>query len=302
MHKSLLPVSELPRLDDPLMVASLWGWNDATGPATEAMSYLLEEWGGTEIASVDPDRFYDLTVARPRRQRIGDEFTIRWPGTRFHTARPPGTERDVIFLEGREPSLRWNEYTAVVVDVMQAVGAHRLLAVGSRPDNVPHTRPTPLVLGDATDYFERLFDRPSQDGRYEGPTGIQTVLSIHLRSLGMDTARLTALVPAYINAGPNPSAALALVEHLDRALGASTRLQPVLDEIEAFGRQADEALPQLEDAEQVRDHVRQLEELYDATAARHEPQGGLPAADELVSGVEDLLREHREDEADDGAA
>src|SRR5687767_6989524 len=99
MHTSLLPVTDLPRLDDPVMIASLWGWNDATGSATEAMSYLREEWGGTEIATVNPDRFYDLTVARPRRQRIGDEFTIRWPGTRFHTARTPGTERDVIFLE-----------------------------------------------------------------------------------------------------------------------------------------------------------------------------------------------------------
>lgn len=302
MHTSLLLTTELPRLDDPLMIASLWGWSDATGSAREAMRYLREEWGATEIATVDPDRFYDLTVARPRWRRMGDASTIRWPGTRFHTARPPGTQRDVIFLAGREPNLRWNEYVAVVVDFMRAVGAHRLLVVGSRPDNVPHTRPAPVVLGDATDYFARLFDRPSQDSRYAGPTGIQTVLSIHLRRLGMDTARLTALVPGYMNAGPSPRAALALVEHLDRALGARTTVQPLLDGIEAFGRQADEALAQLKEAAQVREHVRQLEEQYDATAARQEPQDRLPAADELVSGVEDLLREHREHEANGGPA
>ena len=122
MHEGLrLSVRELNKLDDPIVVAAFWGWSDGTGTAMAAARYLRNEWGAMELASVDPDTFYDLTVARPVIRRRNGEATVRWPGTRFHVAHPTGSKHDVVFLVGREPSLRWQQYAELVADFITRI-------------------------------------------------------------------------------------------------------------------------------------------------------------------------------------
>src|SRR5436190_23969081 len=124
MHEALqLTRGDLPAMHDPILIAAFWGWSDGSGTAMGTARYLRDMWDASEIATVDADRFYDLTVARPRIRRDGDEPTVRWPGTRFHLAQPQGAARDVVFLAGREPSLRWREYSDAVADFMHTIGA-----------------------------------------------------------------------------------------------------------------------------------------------------------------------------------
>lgn len=295
MHDALrLSVPALTRLDDPLVIAAFWGWNDGTGTAMATARYLRNEWDATELASIDPDRFYDLTVARPVIRRRDGEVTVRWPGTRFHVARAEGGTRDVVFLVGREPSLRWQQYAEMVGEFMQEVGARQFLAMGTRPALVPHTRPAPLVLSDADPSFERMFGMTSEVSRYEGPTGIQSVVIAHLRSLGIETGRLSALVPNYVGGAPNPHAIIALIERLDRALGTTTDLVPVQDEIRSF---EDQVVETSEDPSGMRANVDRLERQYDATAPEPEApstvDADLPTPDEMLQGIEELLRQHR---------
>ncbi len=299
MHASLRLSSELPQLDDPLVIAAFWGWSDSTGSAMGAFRHLREAWNATEVATVDPERFYDLTVARPQQQLKDGEPTIRWPGTRFYVAHPAGSGHNFVLLGGREPNFAWHTYAELVADFMQGVGAHRFLALGSRPGPVPHTRPSPLVLSDADGYFERLFARASQARPYEGPTGIHTIVSLHLRELGISTARLNAVVPAYLNVGPNPRAMLALVQDLNRALDVSTPVESLLDEIESFSSRMEAGISKLPDAQAMRARLGQLEEQYDALAAteRQSDIGTLPSSDELLRNIEDLLRHHRDKDA-----
>lgn len=295
MHDALrLSVRELTRLDAPLVIAAFWGWNDGTGTAMATARYLRNEWDATELASIDPDRFYDLTVARPVIRRRDGEITVRWPGTRFHVARAPGASRDVVFLVGREPSLRWQQYADLVAEFMQEVGARQFLAVGTRPALVPHTRPAPLALSDADPVFEQMLGMTSETSRYEGPTGIQSIVIAHLRSLGIETARLSALVPNYVAGAPNPHAIISLIERLDRALGTSTDLEPIRDEIVGFEEQVVETS---EDPSGMRANVDRLERQYDANAPEPEAPtvADLPTADEMMQGIEELLRQHRSD-------
>lgn len=306
MHDSLQLTGELKDLRDPLVVGAFWGWSDGSGSAMGAIRYVRSEWHGNEVANVDPDKFYDLTVARPRVRLRNGERSIRWPGTRFHIATPTGSSRDVVLIAGREPSLAWKEYADVVADFMEQIGSKHFIALGSRPAMVPHTRPAPVLLGDADEYFEELIGRPSERSQYQGPTGIQTVLMLHLRSLGYATGRLTALVPGYINTGPNPRAIVALVQHLDRALGAHTAIEPLLGEVASFDQQTANALGQVADPDLLREQIREMEETYDAdesTAMRSEPQAPaaeLPPSEEILEGIESFLRQQR-DEPDAGS-
>ena len=71
MHQSLQLTGELRGLRDPIVIGSFFGWSDGSGTAMAAMRYVRSEWGAMEVANVDPDRFYDLTVARQEaRDRI----------------------------------------------------------------------------------------------------------------------------------------------------------------------------------------------------------------------------------------
>ncbi len=299
MHEALQLTGELPGMREPLVIAAFWGWSDNSGTAMGTIRYLRETWGAAEVATADADRFYDLTVARPRIRREGGEPIIRWPGTRFHLAHPPGSTRDIVLLAGREPSLRWREYAEVVGEFMSMTGAKHFLAMGSRPAPVPHTRPAPVQLGDSDEYFERLFGLTTERSRYEGPTGIQTVLLQDLRERGMVTGRLTALVPGYLNVGPAPRAKVALAETLDRAVGSRTHIEPLYAEIDAFERRVEQATSQLENPQQLHDQVSELEAQYDAQtpADRSDiPDGELPSSGELLQGIEDMLRRGRSDD------
>jgi hypothetical protein len=293
MHESLrLSVRELSRLDDPIVVAAFWGWSDGTGSAMATARYLRNEWNATELASIDPDEFYDLTVARPVIRRRGTEVTVRWPGTRFHVAHPTGSTRDVVFIVGREPALRWQQYANLVAEFMEEIGARRFIAMGTRPALVPHTRPAPVMLSDADPEIEEMFGLKSEASRYEGPTGIQSVVIAHLRSLGMQTGRLSALVPNYVSGAPNPRAIIALIECLDRALGTRTDLEPVRAEIPGFD---DQVIETSEDPSGMRANVERLEEQFDATSPAPETAEDLPSTDEMLQGIEELLRQHRGD-------
>ena len=64
MHDALRVTGQLSALRDPVVLAAFWGWGDSTGSALGALRYLRNAWHANEVATVDPDRFYDLSVTR----------------------------------------------------------------------------------------------------------------------------------------------------------------------------------------------------------------------------------------------
>ena len=80
-------------------------------------------------------RFYDFTVARPQ-VKLDDGITrrIEWPANELWAAAVPGTGRDVVFLRGVEPQLKWRTFCETVVGAARSVGtelAITLDAVGN---------------------------------------------------------------------------------------------------------------------------------------------------------------------------
>ena len=298
-HPSLLPGDgELSLLHEPLALAAFRGWNDGAATATNALRYLRGQWGAAEVASTDPDRFYDLTVARPNRRIVNGEQVLRWPSVRFYSGRPPGAARDVLTIAGREPALRWREFTEVIASVLEAVGARKILLVGTRSALVPHTRPAAVVLSDGSEYFEQLLGLTSEPrSAYQGAIGVGTALLLALRERGIDVARLTVLVPSYIGGGPNPRAVLALVEVLGRALGSPASLDALRQQVEAFNDQVANVIAGVENPAELRTQIEQMERAYDAQPRTVE-RSDLPQSDELFRHVEQILREGLEPDQD----
>ena len=98
---------------NPVAICAFLGCNDAGETASNVVDHLIEVWDATEIASIDPDNYYDYQVARPR-VRLTDEGNrvIDWPSTRIFLAEPPGSPNPILLVQGIEPNMKWRSYVA----------------------------------------------------------------------------------------------------------------------------------------------------------------------------------------------
>src|SRR3954453_21957076 len=102
---------ERPELRSPVLVCAFKGWNDAGEAATAALGFLVDSFDARPVAEIDPEEFYDFTAGRPNGSMDeGTSRVIEWPTTTLHAASVPGTDHDLLLLQGIEPSLRWRQF------------------------------------------------------------------------------------------------------------------------------------------------------------------------------------------------
>src|SRR5271167_809142 len=204
----------------PAMVCAFRGWNDAGDAASSAVSFLASALGASRFARIDSEEFYDFQANRPCvRFGEGNKREIVWPTVEVFEATAPRAPRDLVLVQGVEPSMRWRTFSSSLVDLAEALGVQLVVTLGALLGDVPHTRPVAMT-GHASDpaLMERLGISPSS---YEGPTGIVGVLHAACARAGLPSASLWAAVPHYVAAAPNPKAALALVRRLEGLVGVS---------------------------------------------------------------------------------
>ena len=186
-----------PKLRRPVLVAAFEGWNDAADAASTAARYLRDRWSARPFATIDPEDFYDFSATRPEvRMAQGVTREIVWPAVEFSAAPVPGASRDVVFLLGHEPQLKWRTFTDQVVGVAKELEVELIVILGALLADVAHSRP---VRGTGTAADAELVRRLKL-GRstYEGPTGIVGVLHDAFRKAHLPSASLWAAVPHYV--------------------------------------------------------------------------------------------------------
>ena len=167
---SLIWESRPDGLRAPALVCAFTGWNDAGDAASAALQFVGSSLGATRFARIDPEEFYDFQATRPTiRLTEGQSREIEWPEVEIYAARVPRAPRDLILLQGPEPSMRWRTFMQQIIDIAEALGVQMVVTLGALLADVPHTRPVPTI-GFASDeaLVERLGLQPSN---YEGPTG-----------------------------------------------------------------------------------------------------------------------------------
>jgi predicted ATP-grasp superfamily ATP-dependent carboligase len=272
-----------PSLTDPALICAFRGWNDGGEAATTAATYLRDRWEAERFAHIDPEEFFDFQVTRPR-VKLEDGMTreIEWPATDLFHASQGG--RDVVLLIGIEPNMRWRTFIQTVLGAASDLGVKTLITLGAFLADLPHTLPTPIT-GSASDEKEAA-EIGLTPSRYEGPTGVVGVLHDTARRGGMHSVSLWAAVPHYLPTGPNPKAALALVEKAAGLAGVEVETETLSRAAATWERQISDAIGQ---NEELKAYVQQLEE----TAEERETLGPIPSGDEIAEEVQRFLREQR---------
>jgi len=158
----------------------------------------------------------------------------------------------------------------------------------------PHTRPV-RVTARCTDAASRslleawgIYRPPT----YEGPTGISSVVLDAAEKRGMQHVGFMGQAPHYLQGSENPAAIQALVTYVARLLHLSPDMSHFAEAIQDFRTQCDQAVARDRDT---REHVRQLEQEYDAAAGEERPplSGEELDSEKLMREVEDFLRGQR---------
>jgi proteasome assembly chaperone (PAC2) family protein len=282
---------ELPDLRKPTFIAVFRGWNDAGEAASAALRHLIESWSAELFGQIDPEEFFDFTVARPM-IKISDEGLrdLQWPSNRFYAHRRADADEDVVLMLGTEPHLKWRAFTSTVRDLFQRLDGSRLVTMGSLVAATTHTRPIPITgFSTEQELNQRLDGLTINRARYEGPTGIVGALHDAWRRAGLSAASLWAGLPPYLGSATNPQGALSLLETLDRLFPLGADLTALHDASRSFVEQVDDALSgNLE----MKMYVADLERRIDAGVAEAATPD-LPPAGDIIGELEEYLRGQR---------
>ena len=280
-----------PALRKPVMVCAFNGWNDAGEAASAAVSFIRGSFDAEEVASIDPEEFFDFTAVRPTvRLTEGVTREIDWPVATISAAAVPGAEGDLVMLQATEPSLRWRRYTDNLVATARELDVRMVITLGALLADVPHTRPV-AITGIASE--RSLVDRLGfQHTSYEGPTGIVGVLHSTFSKAGIPSASLWASVPHYVAAAPNPKVALALVRAFEGIAGVAVDAGDLETAADDYERQVSAAVAS--DPE-VKAFVERLETAMDEVEPDTPDEDDLPSADTIASDFQRFLRQRGPD-------
>jgi proteasome assembly chaperone (PAC2) family protein len=260
------------------MVCSFQGWNDAGDAASTATGFLCEALGAERFARLDTEEFYDFQANRPHVQIDETQArVISWPSVEIFEARAPRAPRDLVIVQGTEPSMRWRTFSSLVVDLAEALDVQLVVTLGGLLADVPHSQPVAMT-GFASDpaMIERLGLKSST---YEGPTGIVGVLHAGCAQAGLPSASVWASVPHYVAAAASPKAALALLRKLELLVGVSVDVSELEQASTEYERQVGVAVRSDPDIQAFVERLEQraVEDGREAISPQDLPSGDLLA-------------------------
>ncbi len=269
----------------PAMVCAFQGWNDAGDAASSAVSFLAASLDAKRFARIDSEDFYDFQANRPTIKLDGRERReITWPSVEIFEASAPRAPRDLVLVQGVEPSMRWRSFSAHLVDLAEALGVQVVVSLGALLGDVPHTRPVAMT-GHASD--PALLDRLGiSSSVYEGPTGIVGVLHAACADAGLPAASLWAAVPHYVAAATNPKAALALLRRMEVLVGVSVDVSELESAAGDYERQVGLAVQSDPD---IQAFVERLEQA--AESDEQESAADVPSGDAIAREFQRFLRQ-----------
>ena len=275
----------------PALICAFTGWNDAGDAASAALRFVGASLGASRFAQIDPEEFYDFQATRPRIRLVeGRTREISWPSIEIYEARAPRAPRDLVLLQGPEPSFRWRSFAKLIVDLAEALGTQMVVTLGALLADVPHSKPV-NITGIASD--ESLVDHLGlSSASYEGPTGIVGVLHSACQEAGVPSASLWASVPHYVAAAPNPKAALALVRRLESLVGVTVDASELETAAGDYERQVSLAVQSDPD---VQAFVERLERAAEEEADDFDPTE-LPSGDVIAREFQRFLRQRGPDQ------
>jgi proteasome assembly chaperone (PAC2) family protein len=290
VNKKNLFIYERPKLNRPYLVIAFEGWPDAGRVASGAVTYLRDKLGARQMAEVEPDDFYLFQtpsgeLLRPTVEiKNGGTGSLKFPATGFWFYKGESSPHDLILVLGREPELRWRNYTNLVLGFAREYRVERIYALGGTFDIVPHSI-EPLVgavLG-APELSAEVAQQGIQLINYRGPSSIHSAILLEAGRWGIPALALWGYVPHYVQV-PNARVCHAVLRQLTKMIGLEIDLAP----LERDGRHLTETIDRaVAEKSELAEYVKRLETEY----GRGREVPAEPLKEDVIKEIEDFLKQ-----------
>jgi predicted ATP-grasp superfamily ATP-dependent carboligase len=285
-------VDEVPELEGVRalpMVVALDGFLDAGNAGALAAAHLVRtggsspEGGGVVVATFDVDQLHDYRARRPPMTFARDHYEgYEAPRLVVRLLHDEGGS-PYLLLHGPEPDTRWEGFCRAVLEVIERFEVALVVAIGSVPMAVPHTRP--IAITHHANNPALLTGSSPWRGELRVPSSAQALLEVRLGEWGHDAQGFVAHVPHYLAQLDYPRASASLLEQVELA----ARLTIDLTELTLLAEARDEEIARyLAANEEVREVVVALEQQYDTFARAEEEGSSLLAQDEPLPTGEEI--------------
>jgi hypothetical protein len=281
-------VPDLTGTSDLTMVLVLDGFLDAGNAAAHAARHLADlnagpSGPGPVVATFDVDQFHDYRARRPAMSFVRDHYeSYDAPRLVVRLLRDSGGT-PYLLLHGPEPDNRWEAFTRAVREVVERLHVTRVVAMGSVPMAVPHTRP--IAITPHANRPELVPGESPWRGELRIPSSAQSLLELRLGEWGHDMLGFVAHIPHYLAQLDYPKAAAILLEQVELA----GRLTIDLTELNELAREREGEIERYLAANQeVGEVVTALEAQYDAFERSEENGSSLLASDEPIPTGEEI--------------
>lgn len=288
-------VDEVPELDDTTalpMVVALEGFLDAGRAGALAARHLVRtgasspDAGGVVVATFDIDQLHDYRARRPPLTFARDHYEgYEPPRLVVRLLRDTGGS-PYLLLHGPEPDIRWEAFCRAVLEVVERFRVSLVVAMGSVPMAVPHTRP--IAITHHANNPDLLTGTSPWRGELRVPSSAQALLEVRLGEWGRDAQGFVAHVPHYLAQLDYPRASQELLEQVERA----ARLTVDLTDLTALADDREEEIARyLAANDEVQEVVTALEQQYDTFARAEDEGSSLLAEDEPLPTGEEIGRQ-----------
>jgi hypothetical protein len=271
-----------------VLIEALDGFVDAGHAVRLAREHLLESFEPEIVARFEVDELLDHRSRRPLLLFDTDRWaSYEAPALDMRLLRD-ASGSPFLLLAGPEPDVQWERFIAAVLIVVERLDVRLTVGVHSVPWAAPHTRP--LAITSHGRPAELLGTPPFGATKVLVPASVGHLLEYRLGNAERAAIGFAAHTPYYLSQLEYPTAALALLESVERASGLSLALDP----LRARALETQAAIDfQTAGDEQLQSIVRDLEQ-------RDEPAPGygltfdgseLPTPDELGAQFQRFLAE-----------
>ena len=266
MASEKLKIYKRPTLNSPRLLMGFSGWMDGGDVSTGTVQCLIDKLEAKKLAEIDPNGFYiysfpgsmDVTALfRPHAKiKDGEIYSYNTPANTFYYSE----QDELILFLGKEPNLRWEEYSDCIFSLCDEFGVKMIYFIGSVAGLVPHTREPRLFCSVSSPKLKETFRHYGVSfSNYEGPASIVTHLTARSVHRNLSMVSLVAQVPVYVQ-GNNPKCITAVTRRLVGMLDVDVELEDLQVISDEFEKKLTEAV--LEQPE-LANNISKLEEDYD---------------------------------------
>ena len=255
--------------DRAILLIAFKGWSDAAEAATSATDTIISHYQAQKFASFEEEEFFAFARERPNIKNSKDGRIIEWPNNDLFYISDAIEGTPLIILNGTEPHFKWKTFSNEVINLCQSMNVQSVVTLGALLDSIPHTRGVKTQITGQHEFMPDVFTQKKIDkSRYEGPTGITSVIIEDFKKIGIPSMSIWAHAPHYLQSSPNPIVSEALLNELSNWL-------PLNFDAKKLKRKSDKYLNALESAitqdSELKGYIEKLEKKYDSALSNSGP-------------------------------